>query len=38
MGWETQNNNLTKEFEFENFVEAVEFVKKIATPLNSTHP
>ncbi len=29
MNWEIINNKLTKEFEFENFVEAVTFINKI---------
>ena len=30
MTWKTEDNKLVKEFEFNNFVEAVEFVDKIA--------
>ena len=30
MDWEIKNNFLTKEFEFENFLKAVEFINKIA--------
>ena len=29
MSWKTENNKRVKEFEFENFVQAVEFVNKI---------
>jgi 4a-hydroxytetrahydrobiopterin dehydratase len=29
MKWEIINNTLSKEFEFKNFVEAVEFINKI---------
>ena len=29
MNWTTENNKLIKEFEFANFVKAVEFVNKI---------
>jgi 4a-hydroxytetrahydrobiopterin dehydratase len=30
MDWNIENNLLTKEFEFNNFMEAVEFVNKIS--------
>ena len=29
MDWKEENNQLTKEFEFSNFTEAIEFVSKI---------
>ena len=29
MSWKTENNKWVKEFEFKNFVQAVEFVNKI---------
>ena len=29
MNWNTENNKWVKEFEFKNFVQAVEFVNKI---------
>ena len=29
MGWNIEDNKLVKEFEFNNFIEAVEFVNKI---------
>jgi 4a-hydroxytetrahydrobiopterin dehydratase len=30
MKWTTENQQLVREFEFDNFVEAIDFVKKIA--------
>jgi 4a-hydroxytetrahydrobiopterin dehydratase len=30
MDWQVENNLLTKEFKFKNFLEAIEFVNKIS--------
>jgi len=40
MDWKTDNNRWVKEFEFSNFIEAVEFVNKIVPLAESAdhHP
>ncbi len=40
MNWEEKNGKLTKEFEFKNFTEAVEFIDKIKEIANAMdhHP
>jgi len=40
MDWKTENNKLVKEFEFMNFVQAVDFVNKIVPLAEGTnhHP
>mgnify|MGYP001587358482 CR=1 FL=1 len=40
MSWKTENEKLVKEFEFKNFLEAIDFVNKIVPLAEATdhHP